>query len=241
MQGSRLQDVIPSSHNTTRPLYNIPLARLKGLFCPKLSHSLIISHRTVFIILTCDIQVLYIAKNSNHPWFISHNTIPFLVRPWHINSNNPPLTTTYIMTSSDTCWRIDALSLTHTTVTANGIDLTWSNIIPSNIIRPLKTVQYHTLQYIQHFHPHNTYVHIHFIPTPSPNKWLTSIRSLLHAYYVFHISWIPNYFTLYLSHLIPRVQTVSFTEHSIIHTNALAHLFPLGLNQISASILTPGS
>ena len=44
------------------------------------------------------------------------------------------------------------------------------------------------------------------------------------------ISWIPNSFTLSLSRLTLRVQTLSLTSHTSIHTHASAYFFMLGFN-----------
>ena len=119
LKGSRPQDVLPSSGYTTCPPLNHPLERLKNIISPKVAHSLIPSHRKLFITLACVILVFYVAKNQNQSRSNSHNTIIFFVPTRPINLSTSHLATTCITNSSGVRGRKDALSLTYPTVTTN--------------------------------------------------------------------------------------------------------------------------
>ena len=64
----RIQYVPPTSRGTARTHWKLPLARIKILFCPKMTHYSIPSRWTLFMTLTYGIWVLYIAINSNRFW-----------------------------------------------------------------------------------------------------------------------------------------------------------------------------
>ena len=128
------------------------------------------------------------------------------------------------------CGQTDALALTHLTVTTNRKELTWSNMIPYNVIWPFETGQRHTFEHPYKFHSNTI-------------SWkMTYLRTLTSpciSLFLYKIYWISYWFTLSLSLRInPECEKKYFTKHSSISTHALVPLFTLGLKWLSASTLT---
>ena len=140
------------------------------------------------------------------------------MRPRPINSNTPPLATTFIMTPSNMYGQIDALDLTHPTMIKNGKALTLSNTRLSNVTQTFNYGQHHTLQ-----HPHT----FHSNTISQKMMYLLTLTSQMHITLLSNIFLIIYSFTLYLSRLILHVQIYSFTEHAILRTHALSYLFLL--------------
>ena len=140
-----------STHVTDWPHLKLLLALQKILVHPKVANSKIPSHGNFFVTLTHKVWVLCISIKPDQYWRDSQNTILLFVRPQQINSNIPPLSITYVATSSYIRGQTYNLSLKHLIVIANGMDLIQSNIIPYNIKQPFDFVQHFTLQHLQHF------------------------------------------------------------------------------------------
>ena len=89
-------------------------------------------------------------------------------------------------------------------------------------VRPPSSVLRHTLQHILHStQPSPSYAQNSFRNSLPPNDIRTPVQSNIHITYLYRISWIPDYFTLSLTHLTLRVQKV----HASIHSCALAYIF----------------
>ena len=144
LKWSSLQDVLPSSHSTAWLHWKLAIFQIKILFHTKIGHGLIPCHWTFFITLTHEILVLYIAINSYQSWYDSQSKILCFMHPLKKNSNIPPSNTTWIKNSSYAHGRTGALNLTYLTVIDNGMDLTRSNTIPSEVKRQFKSNHSHT-------------------------------------------------------------------------------------------------
>ena len=106
-------------------------------------------------------------------------------------------------------------------------DQTWSHITSYDHFRPVNVTLFS--------------IRTHFIPTQFPEKWCTSVCSLLHAYHSFYTKFTEfqiNLLSFSHTHLTLHVKKNPFTTHYSLSTYSLVHFFTLGLEQLSASTLT---
>ena len=118
--------------------------------------------------------------------------------PQQINPNTPSLTIACSTTSPDRRGWTEALALTHTTVTVNGMYLTQKYINPSNAKKNWYRSTSHDSTSTT-LHPNNTYICTNFLPKKSSNKWRTYIRLILHTYYIFVLNFMKSKFLTSLS------------------------------------------
>ena len=126
-----------SSRYTNQLPLNVPIAQLKNLSS---KNCILLDFLRLEIIHNIGMWHVGLVHHNNKKekyWCNSHNTIQFFVCPRPMSSNNPPLTTTIIMTTSNMRWQTYVKALT--VPSTNGERNKLSNMSPSNVTLPLNT------------------------------------------------------------------------------------------------------